>query len=180
MTHFQFNIDDVYAAIDIHLSIHLRKLRHNSDDLRQVIIIAVIERAPEYNPALASWETFIDRIITSHIERFLLDRRWQKNQSPESLEEITENKPEKLPLLNDVHSWELGIQESAVYAGEIRDVIHSMPKRLREVAEALMHYSQAEVADMMGIAPNVLQHDIKKLKKIFEKANMVPNDFEEI
>jgi len=180
MPHPEFNPHDVYTSIDIHLSQCTKLHRHDREDLRQEIILAVMERSSEYDPALASWSTFLDRIVRSYIEGFLLNLRWQKNQSPESLEEIAENEPQRIPRLNDVSSWELNVQENSFFACEVREMIDVMPKRLRTLAEHLQHYSPAETADMMGVASNALQHDIKKLKEIFEKANMRPFHFGEI
>ena len=140
---------------------------------------AVMERSQEYDPSLASWATFLDRHIRLSIDEFFLNRRWLKNKTPESLEEINEFEPDRQPRLNDVHSWELNFQENAVFAAEVQEVIDTMPEQLRDVAEYLKHYSLAETSDLMDIPPNVLRRDIKKLKKIFWKAKIRPDHFED-
>jgi DNA-directed RNA polymerase specialized sigma24 family protein len=173
----EFTVESTYAAIDLHLAKLPERLQRDREDLRQDILLAVMERAVEFNPSLASWATFQTRLITAFLENHLMSQRWSKNQSPESMEEIAENEPQRIPKTNDVHSWEIGLHENAVFAGEVQAIIDTMPKRLRNCAECLKHYSPAETADMMGIPLNILQYDIRKIKRIFMKANITPNQF---
>ena len=110
MLHNEFTIDAAYAAIDLHLLKLPARLQR--EDLRQDILLAVMERSVEYDPSLASWATFQDRLIEAHLENFMLSRRWKKNQSPESLDEIAEEETERVLKINDAHSWELNMQEN--------------------------------------------------------------------
>ena len=177
MKHNAFTIESAYAAIDLHLLKLPERLQRDRDDLRQDILLSVMERAVEYDPSLSSWATFQDRLIQAYLENYLLSRRWNKNRLPESIEEIEEYEPHRIPKTNDVHSWEFDQCEQAVFSNEIQKVIDTMPQHLRNCAEYLKHYSPAETADMMNIPPNVLQRDIRKIRRIFEKANIFPNQF---
>ncbi|MCL2624439.1 MAG: hypothetical protein FWD31_12325 [Planctomycetaceae bacterium] len=177
MLHNEFTIDAVYAAIDLHLLKLPKRLQREREDLRQNILLAVMERSVEYDPSLASWATFQDRLIEAYLENFMLSRRWRKNQSPESLDEIEEEETERVFKINDAHSWELNMQENTIFSAEVQNAIDTMPPRLCDCAELLKHYSPAETADMMSVPPNVLQRDMKKLRKIFKKAKLHPNNF---
>ena len=179
MLHQEFNIDDVYVNIDLHLLKLPYRFQRDRDDLRQDILLAVMERSVEYDPSLASWATFQDRLIQAYLQNLMLSLRWKKNQSPESLEEIAEEEQYSIPKINDAHSWELNIQENAVFSSEVQQAIDTMPPRLRDCAEHLKHYSPAETADMLGVPANVLHRDIKKIEKIFRKAKLHINNFEE-
>ena len=179
MLHPEFNIDDVYVNIDLHLAKLPARLQYDSEDLRQDIVLAVMERSVEYDPSLASWATFLDRLIQAYVEDYLLSFRWRKNQLPESLDAIAEDEPERVPRINDAHSWELNTQENAVFSGEVQDAIDTMSPHLRDCAELLKHYSPAETADMMDTPPNVLHRDVKKIEKVFKKAKLHLNHFDE-
>jgi len=174
MLHQEYNINDVYVNIDLHLSKLAGKFQRDRDDLRQDILLAIMERAVEYDPSLSSWATFQDRLIQAYLENYILRQRWCKHQLPESLDDIAEDEPQLIPKTNDVHSWEFGLQEQIVASGEVQNVIDTMPTRLRDCAELLKYYSPAETADMLNLPPNVLQRDIKRIRKIFEKASLVP------
>jgi len=174
MSHQDFSIEAAYANIDLHLAKLAGKFQRERDDLRQDILLAIMERAVEYDPSLASWVTFQDRLVQAYLENYILRQRWCKHQSPESLDDIAEEEPQLIPKTNDVHSWEFGLQEQVVASGEVQNAIDTMPSRLRDCAELLKHYSPAETADMLNIPPNALQRDIKRIKRIFEKASLVP------
>jgi DNA-directed RNA polymerase specialized sigma24 family protein len=174
MSHQDFSIEVAYANIDLHLSKLAARFQRDRDDLRQDILLAIMERAVEYDPSLASWVTFQDRLIQAYLENYILRQRWCKHQLPESLDDIAEDEPQLIPKTNDVHSWEFGLHEQMVASGEVQNVIDTMPTRLRDCAELLKHYSPAETADMLNLPPNVLQRDIKRIKRIFEKASLVP------
>jgi len=128
---------------------------------------------------LASWATFQTRLIEAWLENFVLGQRWNKNRSPESLDEIDECEPQRVPKTNDTHARELNKQENAVFFGEMQDAIDTMPPRLRDCAECLKYYSPAETAKMLGISPSAVHRDMKRIQKIFEKANIHPNYFQE-
>jgi RNA polymerase sigma factor (sigma-70 family) len=174
MLHNELTIEAAYATIDLHLTKLSNRFQRDHDDLRQDILLAVMERAVKYDPSLSSWATFQDRMIQAYLENYILRQRWCKHQSPESLDDIAEEEPQLIPKTNDVHSWEIGLPEQMVASGEVQDVIDTMPTRLRDCAELLKHYSPAETADMLNIPPNVLQRDIKRIRRIFEKASLVP------
>jgi len=120
MLHQEFNINDVYVNIDLHLSQLPERLQRDREDLRQDILVAVMERSPEYDPSLSSWATFQDRLIQAYLQNLMLSLRWKKNQSPESLDEIAEEEPHSIPKINDAHTWELNIQENAVFSAEVQ------------------------------------------------------------
>ena len=179
MLYHEFNINDVYVNIDLHLSQLAERLQREREDLRQDILLAVMERSVEYDPSLASWATFQDRLIQAYLADWLLSLRWRKNQSPESLDEIAEDEPRRVPRINDAHWDELNIQENAIFSAEVQNAIDTMTPQLRDCAELLKHYSPAETADMLNVPPSVLHRDIQKIQKIFQKAKLHPGNFEE-
>ena len=180
MFYHKLNIDDIYITIDLHLAKLPEQFQRDREDLRQDIILAVMERAVEFDPLLASWATFQDRLIEAWLENHLLGQRWNKNRSPESLDEISEDEPHRIPKTNDTHARELNMQENAVFFDEVQDAIDTMPQRLRDCAECLKYYSPAETAKMLGISPSAVHRDMKRIQKIFEKTKLHPNHFEEI
>jgi len=179
MHNHEFSIEMCYETIDLHITRLPARFQRDREDLRQDILLAVMERAVEYDPSLASWATFEDRLIKAWLENFTLGLRWQKNRLSESLDEIAEDEPGRVPKINDTHSWELNTQENAVFSAEVQKVIDTMPSHLRDCAELLKHYSPAETADMMSTHPIVLHRDIKKIAKIFKKAKLHLNHFDE-
>ena len=179
MHHHEFTIDMCYDTIDLHLAKLPEQFQRDREDLRQDILLAVMERAVEFDPSLASWATFQTRLIEAYLENFVLGQRWNKNRSPESLDEIDEYEPQRVPKTNDTHARELNMQENAVFFGEVQDAIDTMPSRLRDCAECLKHYSPAETAKMLGISPSAVHRDMQRIRKIFAKAKLHPNHFEE-
>ena len=179
MLHHEFSIDMCYETIDLHLAKLPERFQRDREDLRQDILLAVMERSFEFDPSLASWATFEDRLIGAWLENFMLGLRWQKNRLSESLDEIDEYEPQRVPKTNDTNARELNMQENAVFFGEVQNTIDTMPPRLRDCAECLKYYSPAETAKMLGISPSAVHRDMKKIHKIFKKANVHPNHFEE-
>jgi RNA polymerase sigma factor (sigma-70 family) len=177
MHHHEFTIDLCYDTIDLHIARLPERYQRDREDLRQDILLAVMERAVEFDPSLASWATFEDRLIKAFLENLMLGMRWNKNRSPESLDEIDECEPHRIPKTNDTHARELNMQENAVFFGEVQDAIDTMPSRLRDCAECLKHYSPAETAKILGTSPSAVHRDMKRIQKIFEKANIHTNHF---
>jgi DNA-directed RNA polymerase specialized sigma24 family protein len=149
---------------------------YDRDDIRQDILVRIMERAFEFDSTRASWLTFQDRIIQTVIEDFILSQRWQKNRSTERLE-MTESE-ENLFVTNEVHSGELNGAEQVVFAGELQSVINSMPELLRECCERLKYYTRSETVSLLGIRPDQLQYGIKKIRQILKRAKMIPEHFQ--
>lgn len=170
------NPQEIYAMIDSRIARHPKRRFLEIEDLRQDIVIAVIERSPDFDPARTTWEEFVGLIVKRHIANRLSSQKWNKNKPPESLDEIAATEPERLPLLNDVGFRELGIQERAVYSLEIQEVVDTLPPKLRKSCESLKHYSVRETSEILGLSQTTLHRHVEEIRSFFSKANMTPDE----
>lgn len=164
----ELNHIEIFAQIDIHLIKIPKRFQKDNEDLRQEIFVAILERSLSFDPTLSSWQTFLDRTIRKCVRNFLMSKRWQKNCTPESFEDLL---TEQLPRINEHPSGELGIHEKSVFAEELREIISAMPKELAECCDRLQHYTLAETADLLNIPMSTLHHRLKRIQRILIQKN---------
>jgi DNA-directed RNA polymerase specialized sigma24 family protein len=55
---------------------------------------------------------------------------------------------------------------------DVAEVIAQLPPELRELAEQLKHLPKAEVARRLGLPTSSMRPDLRKLRRLFEKAGL--------
>ncbi len=175
-TTIELNHVEIFAQIDIHLLKIPKRFQKDNEDTRQEIFVAILERSRSFDPALSSWPTFVNRTIRKFVRNFLLSKRWQKNCSPESFEDLL---TEQIPRINEHSGSELGIHEKSVFAEELQEIISAMPQELAECCDRLRHYTFEETAEILNVPKTTLHHRFKRIQRILIQKNMAPNNFVE-
>ncbi|MDR0392410.1 MAG: hypothetical protein LBH59_10920, partial [Planctomycetaceae bacterium] len=133
MSPTEIDIDDVISRIDYLVLLAVRRCVvrcDDADDLRQDIFIALFNRVQKFDSRLSSWSTFINMIIESEIQHFCLSKRWRKNQTFSSIDDLTESEH---PLTNFYPICDLNDQERFFFWHEFDDAIKKLPEAVREI-----------------------------------------------
>ena len=139
-----------------------------SEDVRQDMIVGVLEASRRFDPAKASWHTFACSALDICCKRFC---RQQASQIEHTAGD----------LLTDDESGENSIAGSAVTplsylqdmhtAIDVAEIIAKMPTSLRQTCELLKVHSVSETARILGIHRNVLYRKIERIRAHFERAH---------
>jgi DNA-directed RNA polymerase specialized sigma24 family protein len=173
----EIDIMVVFERIDYHLALALKRYhihRNEIDDLRQDIVLAVLIRSHEFDSTLASWTTFLNMVIESEIKYFRYKKRWQKNQSFVSIDDLTENEH---PLTNFYPACELNDLERRVFFSEIRSVIDALPEILREICQFLPTFTPFEIAGRLQIPRKILKHHLKNIQRLLNESKIIQEFF---
>jgi len=168
-----FNFDETLAQIDLLLHNATRRgfvRMADCDDLRQDIFIAVVKGINQYDVSRASWPTFLATIIQSEIHRFRLKKRWMKHCACESIHDLEE---EDHPLTNDYPVSELNDVEQVVFRSEIRQAVAELPDDLQTICQLLTTMPQAQIADMLGIEPQIVSQKVSQIRKLLFDSKIV-------
>jgi RNA polymerase sigma factor (sigma-70 family) len=142
------------------------------DDVRHDMTVYVLQAARRFDPALASWHTFVCRVLLfagkklcheEHLRRKRMASRLTlvQKESGESTLLFVESIPDEHDPIGDL---ELRLDTQAVLA--------SLPPRLRKICELLKHKSPPEVAAELGINRNSIYRLIASARRHFEAAGL--------
>jgi RNA polymerase sigma factor (sigma-70 family) len=150
------------------------------EDLCQQICMAVLAKAGQYDSARSKWKTYLDRIIKAEIQDYVLSRRYLKHKPMVSVDDCDHDDSPgeslgELLVYNDPPPGEPDMFEKLIYAAEQQEAIDAMPERLRDICELLKHYSATETANELGLSPNAVYREMKKIRTLFIEADLVPD-----
>jgi len=141
---------------------------HQEEDVRQDMIVGVLEASRRFDPAKASWHTFASRALSIWCRRF-------RRQHARQIEYAAGD------LFTYDDSGEGSIAGSAVApqsytqdmhtAIDVVEIIAKMPPTLRRTCELLKLHSVSETARILGIHRNVLYRKIDRIRAHFERAH---------
>ncbi len=155
--------------------------RNDVEDIKQDLIADLLERLPKFDPAKATYNTFVARVIERKISNLLRDRRAEVRDHRREVcslnEEIDtgedEFKQRVTTISQDDQELRLGryrqrAEERNDLKLDIQQVLAGLPVDLRRAAELLQAHSVAQAAREMGV-PHATFYDnyVKRLREIF-------------
>ena len=159
--------------------------RDEMEDIEQELRTDLLERLPKYDPAKASRNTFVTRLIDNKISRLVRHRstacrdyRRVECSVNDIVTDASGNKVERECTIDR--------DEAEMRAGKRRrperdevDLRHdvslavaTLPAHLRQIADLLSKQSPAATARTLGISPSTIYCEISKMRRIFEDAGL--------
>lgn len=155
------------------------------EDIRQDLILDLLERLPKFDPTKAAHEMFVVSIIDHKVAALIRDRNCEKRDPRReecSLNEcIDDGEGGSVERVQTIAAEEaarrLGRQvrsdqETAELALDLEDVLKRLPDNLRRLCELLKTGSIADAARAMGVPRTTLNDHVKKLREFFEAAGL--------
>jgi RNA polymerase sigma-70 factor (ECF subfamily) len=155
------------------------------EDIRQDLIVDLLERLPKFDPAKATCNTFVARIIDRKVAKLIRDRNCEKRDPRReqcSLNECIDDgeggSVERIQTIAaDEADRRLGRQarsdqETAELVLDVEAVLKRLPDNLRRLCELLKTGSIADAARAMGVPRTTLNDHVKKLREVFEAAGL--------
>lgn len=151
------------------------------EDIQQALIAHLLKRLPKFNPARASYNTFVDRVVEKQICNLIRDRQAEvrdyRREACSLNEEIDtgEEQPKQrlTTVLQDDQDIRTGkyarpAEERAQLQIDLNQVLAELPPDLRQVAEMLQTQCVSEVARNLGIPRRTFRDNhLAKLQAIF-------------
>ena len=177
MTQQEIKLDEIIPIIDFHLKrpINQRAFpKSEYEDTLHDLIVTIYEYRDEFNPAIASWPTFVNMVTKRELKRKRFLKRWQRHCAVRSFEEIG---PSDEPLTNYCPTYELNEVELQVFLGEMREVIRTLPNELQAVCRSLVVHTKRGSATMFNMEPPDMTREIKKIESHFRRSKILQGFF---
>ena len=155
------------------------------EDIEQELWLAVLQHAERFDPARASLETFLDRVVSRAVAVLLRSRKRRKRgngMQPLSLESDFTTTGEGLKPLSDTISSEdvarrLGTQSVDPMARleeteAVESALARMPERLRYICRRLMTGTVASVARELDISRHQVRKAVDEVRPYLEEAGL--------
>lgn len=155
------------------------------EDIRQDLIVDLLERLPKFDATKSAYNTFVDRIVNRKVARLMRDRNCEKRDPRReacSLNEyIDDGEGGTVERSQTIAAEEadrrLGRQarsnqETAELVLDVEAVLKRLPDNLRTPCELLKTGSIADAARAMGVPRTTLNDHVKKLREFFEAAGL--------
>lgn len=155
--------------------------QNDLEDIKQELIVHLLERLPRFDPAKASYNTFVARVVERKISNLLRDRQAEMRDHRREVcslnEEIDTGEEEPKQRLATLDQDEQDIRTGkyrrpAAERGDLRldvqQVLADLPPDLRRAAQLLQSLPVAQVAREMGV-PHATFYDrhLKRLREAF-------------
>jgi len=150
------------------------------EDIRQEIILDLLQRLPNYDPEKSSRHTFINDLVDNKVARIFEERSAAQRDyhfAPAPLVE-TENEHKSLtsdyePVTEKLLPWNRGLRILSEFElFELREdiirVLEKLPSNLRDICIMLMQDNICTVAVETGIPKSTLIDHLKKIRNHFE------------
>jgi len=146
------------------------------EDIRQEIILDLLQRLPNYDPAKSSRHTFINDLIDNRItdmvrEKIALKRDYQAE--PQSLDAAVGGFIASGAVTKKELPWNRGMKMMSEFEifemrQDIIRVLEKLPPNLREICFRLLSDNICTVAEETGIPKATLIGHLKKIRNHFE------------
>jgi len=185
--HFTFLLTDYAKNL---IKFKARQLSQRQDfqsaepeDLQQELWLALVKAAEQFDPAKASLDTFIDRVVNTAVAMLLRVRQRHKRgngfrtQSLDSLRAPRSETPE--PLSTAVSADDLARRTGAEQHDEalrredaeaVEHALAQMPDDLREIARRLMSGTVNSVSQEMNISRRAVRKAVLGIRAFLERA----------
>lgn len=156
------------------------------DDIKQDLIVDLLERLPKFDPAKATYNTFVARVVERKISKLLRDRqaemRDHRREACSLNEDIDDGDDEPMQRVATISQDEQDIrtgkyrrsaEEREHLRLDIETVLADLPPDLRRAAELLQTLPVAQVAREMGV-PHATFYDkyLMRLRDAFAAKGM--------
>ena len=155
------------------------------EDIKQELLLDILERLPKFDPEKSSYNTFIDLVIRNKVQNLISARNWKRRdwrRESASLQDIIINNEGEPTERGEAFSEDdvkqrLGksspaSREMVELGVDVDDVLSRLPAHLRILCETLREASISEVARKLGIPRTTVHERIRKLRRIFEDAGL--------
>jgi RNA polymerase sigma-70 factor (ECF subfamily) len=156
------------------------------DDIQQELVLDLLEQLPHYDPDLASYNTFVVRVVDRKVCKMLRHRRMEKrdyrretgsvydqmytggDQAMQQIEVITEKE----------HDRRLGIsrmsqEERSHLEIDVCTLLEDLPPDLRRVAELLQTMSPNQAAEHLNLSHTTFYRNyLVPLREILQSKDM--------
>jgi len=136
------------------------------EDVRQDLIVGVLEAAAKFDPAQASWHTFASRALSMCYKRFCRDAARRRECTVGDLLSAPSGEDESASEIYESQSY----TPDPGTALDIPEVLVQMPPRTRRVCELLQVMDRSEVARTLAISRVAVHLHVRKARKVFERA----------
>lgn len=162
-------------------------LSEEPDDLQQDLWMALIKAADQFDPAKASLDTFIDRVVNTAVAMLLRARRRHKHGNGCRIDSLDSERAtggdKSEPLMASVSADDLTRRTGSEPRDEtatredaeaIEHALAQTPPEVRDLCRNLMGGSVASVARDLGISRRQVRKTIATAKPFLEKAGFDP------
>jgi len=156
------------------------------DDIKQDLIVDLLERLPQFDPAKATYNTFVARLVERKISNLLRDRQAEMRDHRREVcslnEEIDTGEDEPVQRLTTISQDDQDIrtgkyarpaEERAHHQRDMESVRDGLTPELRQVAEMLQTKSVSQVARELGIPRRTFREKhLTQLREVFTAKDM--------
>lgn len=138
------------------------------EDIRQELLLHLIQQWPAFDPAVAKATTFIQNVIDHKVCDLVREQQYQ-HQDYRRVQLLTGNVQEG--LLDGVRGQpERSEQELVELQSDCAAIIASLPRELREIAELLKELPPTAVAHRLGLSDSKFWYRLAELREHFVAA----------
>lgn len=189
-TNYKHELTD-YALELVHYKAHqlIGKfgIKHcDVDDIKQDLILDLLERLPKFDPAKAQYNTFVARIVERKISNMYRTRKTEKRDRRRescsingwvgdgqggTIERVATMSQDEHDLRTD--KYERPSSERADLQLDLKEVLSDLPVELRTAAELLMSMRPAQAARELGIPRSTFyETHLAQLRDVFKKRGL--------
>jgi len=185
-SHLQANSDgeaviDDYALARIDYRVRQLWLQfdlseQDQEDVRNDMVVELLQAMKRFNPAKSKRETFINRVLDRFVLYIMRQRCTQMRRacdSPLGFEDVSVGFQ---PCGNDPGQGETSEQDIDDLRLDLEPVISQLPEGDQEVARLLMIYPSSEVAERIGVHRCSMSRIIARIRKHFTNAGVGVSD----
>lgn len=156
------------------------------DDIQQELVLDLLEQLPQYDPDLASYKTFVVRVVDRKVCKMLRHRRMEKrdyrretgsiydqmytggDQAMQQIEVITEKEHDRRLGISSMSQVERSHLEI-----DVRTLLEYLPPDLRRVAELLQTMSPNQAAEHLNLSHTTFYRNyLVPLREILQSKDM--------
>lgn len=149
------------------------------EDIEQQLAVWLCQQAPKFDPARASLNTFVNRVVNSAVRIVLRNRRRLKRSTDEVVRSLDGTTPTSHEAVPPVLTADLDRRLGTETCSEIEQLeqreamavaLDSMPADLADICRRLMEGSVASVAHDLGISRRQVRNALDRSRTYFEHA----------
>lgn len=156
------------------------------EDIKQELIVDLLERLPKFDSSKASYNTFVARVVERRISNLLRDRQAEMRDHRREIcslnEEIDTGEEEPKQRLTAISQdeqdfrtgkYQRSAEERMDLHLDIQNMLAGLPPDLRNAARLLQHRPIAQVARELGIPhATFYDHHLTQLREAFAEQGL--------
>lgn len=153
------------------------------EDLQQELWLALVKAAEQFDPAKASLDTFIDRVVNTAVAMLVRARRrlkCVKGIRADSLDDVNVSKSDSPELRSEAVSADDLARRTGVKSRDeasqredaevVEQALAQMPVEMRDLCRRLMGGTVASVARELGVSRRQVRKTVADARPFFEEA----------